>query len=480
VLATLLGEGSIGAGAAGAAEAEASRARRAAIAARELASVLEGVGAALAAAESGIAGTTGRLESWSGEAAGVARVTLRTLAGEHARAGRVAGDGALALRSYAASMEAVAGMYATAAQRGVELAACERGVEEARASLAATADEPAPLARFGITPVAEAADALAGLLARRDEAEAALSGALRSARTTEAAAEADLVRVLGAIEDAAGSSGALVDLVPDARLAATTLVALVEAATPASGHRLAAIEAAASRLYQQSPDLGAFPAALAAAWVRDVAAVERAASDDEAAWLFSYALATNEGGTDPGEEDEALGLVGVVEGGDPLEAGLGAYNPVLPAGDGYGERVPLVPGGGLRAHEDQGGHTLERHISEGIEADLARAEQRFAGRNPPSRASYYTDRAVAEAATDLAIAANTPEVEAWLADPQRTVDDETLHLYCRLPGYVGYSFARNDPTPVVTDKVTVVLRWKPDSSLGYYILTSFPDPEAEL
>jgi hypothetical protein len=270
------------------------------------------------------------------------------------------------------------------------------------------------------------------------------------------------------------------DLVPYARLAATTLVALVEAATPATGGRLAAIEQAASRLYQQSPDLAAFPAALAAAWVRDVAAVETTASDDEAAWLFSYALATDEGGTDPGEEDEALGLVGVVEGGDPLEAGLGDYNPVLPAGGSYGERVPLVPGGGLRAHEDQGGHTLERHISEGIEADLVRAEQRFAGNPKIKWASYYTDRAVAEAATDLAIAANTPEIEAWLAASERTRDDETLRIDCRLPGYVGYSFPRNDPTPVKTDRVTVVLGWKPDSSLGCYTLTSCPNLDAEL
>ncbi len=443
--------------------------------------MLDGVGAALAAAESGIERTTGRVESWSGEAASTARVTLRTLAGEHTRAADVAGDGALALRSYAASMEAVAGLYATAAAHEAELAAWERAVEEARAALATARDEPAPLARFGITPATEAGDALVAALARRDEAGAALAVCLQGAGTTESAAEAELVRVLGAIGGAAGSARALLDLVPYARLAATTLVALVEAATPATGGRLAAIEQAASRLYQQSPDLAAFPAALAAAWVRDVAAVETTAIDDEAAWLFSYALATDEGGTDPGEEDEALGLVGVVEGGDPLEAGLGDYNPVLPAGGSYGERVPLVPGGGLRAHEDQGGHTLERHISEGIEADLVRVERRFAGNPKIKWASYYTDRAVAEAATDLAIAANTPEIEAWLADPRHSQGTlGTLELTARLPGSVGYSFARNNPTPVTTDKVTVVLRWKPDSSLGYYILTSYPNPEAEL
>ena len=77
----------------------------------------------------------------------------------------------------------------------------------------------------------------------------------------------------------------------------------------------------------------------------------------------------------------------------------------------------LVPGGGLTAHENAGGHTLARHVGQ-TEAQLA---SRLAN-EPVPIASSFTDRAIAEAAISEALDANQAAITAWLSGTPSSIE----------------------------------------------------------
>jgi hypothetical protein len=129
---------------------------------------------------------------------------------------------------------------------------------------------------------------------------------------------------------------------------------------------------------------------------------------------------------------------------------------------------PLVPGGGLQAHEgsaDHRGHTIGKHVTM-TEEELA---ERFQTEPYLEWSSSFTDRHTAEAAIAMALANNHWLIRTWLRQP--------LQVF-RFEADVGAEIGRSlgaDGTMVSTSKLRVVLR-KEDTMLGYYIKTAFPTP----
>jgi filamentous hemagglutinin len=138
--------------------------------------------------------------------------------------------------------------------------------------------------------------------------------------------------------------------------------------------------------------------------------------------------------------------------------GVGAPN-------GVGASSPLVPGGGLAAHEAAGGHTIARHIGQ-TDADLA---ARLAAEPGISGASSFTNRAVAESALSDTLAAKQADITAWLSgtNPRLTLNNT-------LPDSVGRSLARGAAGPVDASGVRVVLQRDTSLPTGYRIVTGFP------
>ena len=128
----------------------------------------------------------------------------------------------------------------------------------------------------------------------------------------------------------------------------------------------------------------------------------------------------------------------------------------------------LVPGGGLTAHENAGGHTLARHVGQ-TEAQLA---SRLATQPHIPRASSFRDRTIAEAAISEAIDVNQAAITAWLSGSRLRLQ---LNPYTA-SSQVGVSLERGATNLIPAQKVQAILLRDSHLSLGYYILTAYPDP----
>lgn len=129
---------------------------------------------------------------------------------------------------------------------------------------------------------------------------------------------------------------------------------------------------------------------------------------------------------------------------------------------------PLVPGGGLAAHEVSGGHTIARHIGK-TDADLAArlvAEPRISG------ASSFIDREVAERAVSDALQARSADIDGWLSGERRRMPAFEVNV-----GYdVGRSLLRGATSASTVQRVRIVLERTPAMPTGYKIITAFPTP----
>ncbi len=152
------------------------------------------------------------------------------------------------------------------------------------------------------------------------------------------------------------------------------------------------------------------------------------------------------------------------------EQGLWAHNPPC----------PLIPGGGLSAHEGRGrGHTLERHVNVSTDDLRDRANGRGAyanpnpNRRPPPFSSRYTDRATAEAVIAQMMADRRADVDRWLNDPS---GDSRLELDSVSPfgRPVGEGVARGSEQVQSMSNARVVLQRDSDAPGGFFILTSHP------
>ena len=126
----------------------------------------------------------------------------------------------------------------------------------------------------------------------------------------------------------------------------------------------------------------------------------------------------------------------------------------------------IVPGGGLRAHENgPAGHTIDKHVGKSKEF----LEQRLREDPRPARMSSYYDEATAEAAISDALAAKKEEIGAFMASSKSF---DTIRFEFDTP--VGYSLARGDTELVPASKVFIRLDKDPTMPTGYRIKTSYP------
>lgn len=123
-----------------------------------------------------------------------------------------------------------------------------------------------------------------------------------------------------------------------------------------------------------------------------------------------------------------------------------------------------VPGGGLVAHEQAGGHTLAKHVGK-TEAEL----QARLAQEPRSRVSTFTDYSTAEAIIAEAIADSQTTILAWLS----TNPSQTLTISYTAKRTAGFYLVRGTTTLVPSSHILVVLKPNPSLVLGYYILTAY-------
>lgn len=149
---------------------------------------------------------------------------------------------------------------------------------------------------------------------------------------------------------------------------------------------------------------------------------------------------------------------------DALESTLAALDAHL--GDvGAPPATGEVPGGGLQAHEDVGGHLIERHVGKSEQWLLDRVN-----RENISAASSFRDLPEAEHFVSATIAEHQDRVDAW-AEGQggnRLVIDATFDAS------TGISVKRGDTAAEDVFSVRLVLERSNALDIGYRIVTGYP------
>ena len=125
-----------------------------------------------------------------------------------------------------------------------------------------------------------------------------------------------------------------------------------------------------------------------------------------------------------------------------------------------------MPGGGLRAHESRGGHTLSKHV--GWSDDALR--QRL--RKGLDVASTFTSRALAEDAVSAALLVNRGKIGVILP---RLAAGERLIIEQKFNRAIGRSIQRGADGAVNARRVRIVIE-RDGSHLGYRIVSAFPIP----
>ena len=143
--------------------------------------------------------------------------------------------------------------------------------------------------------------------------------------------------------------------------------------------------------------------------------------------------------------------------GAPATASIGAALTALSS--------PLAPGGGLRAHEVRGGHTMARHVARGI-VDLSARLESEAGL---PAASSFLSRAAAERGVATAITDKADEIGSWLAGKA-----SRLVLDGDLAAGLGHVLKRGQQMTEAANGVRIVIDRAPGTALGYIIKTAYP------
>ncbi|WP_375055092.1 RNase A-like domain-containing protein [Zobellella sp. DQSA1] len=125
----------------------------------------------------------------------------------------------------------------------------------------------------------------------------------------------------------------------------------------------------------------------------------------------------------------------------------------------------IVPGGGLQAHENVGGHLLSKHVGQSEQALMNRlaAEPRISG------SSSFYNRATAENAVSQVLDTNQAKITDWLNS-----SGGRLRLDHTLPDPAGISVTRGSADAVDVNSARVILVRDPSTPIGYKILTGFP------
>ena len=146
-----------------------------------------------------------------------------------------------------------------------------------------------------------------------------------------------------------------------------------------------------------------------------------------------------------------------------LATGLGLARGVRLGGDA--PFSPIVPGGGLMAHELAGGHLLLKHVglTERQLLDRLVAEPHISG------SSSFFDRPIAESVVSAALNARRVDIDAWLATSK-----PGMKLEYTLQNPVGISVEQGMSSAVDVSSLRLILRRDPAMPTGYRIHTGFP------
>ena len=125
-----------------------------------------------------------------------------------------------------------------------------------------------------------------------------------------------------------------------------------------------------------------------------------------------------------------------------------------------------MPGGGLEAHEEAGGHLIERHVGKSEQWLLDRVS-----RDNISAASSFRDLPEAERFVSATIADHQARVDAWAdgSGGNRLVIDTTFDAS------TGISVSRGDTSAVDVFSVRLVLERSNQLDIGYRIVTGYPN-----
>jgi filamentous hemagglutinin len=128
---------------------------------------------------------------------------------------------------------------------------------------------------------------------------------------------------------------------------------------------------------------------------------------------------------------------------------------------------PIVPGGGLQAHEAAGGHLISRHVGKS-DVDLG---ARLNSQPNITAASSFPDRATAERAVSSALDANTASISQFLNGT-----GGRLVINHNVGSPVGNVMSRGATTSAPSSNVRVVIQRDATMPTGYRIVTGFPVP----
>ncbi len=145
---------------------------------------------------------------------------------------------------------------------------------------------------------------------------------------------------------------------------------------------------------------------------------------------------------------------------DRLEGTLSRLDRHLDA-DGAGQ----VPGGGLDAHEDAGGHLIERHVGKTAGELLDRLQ-----RENISASSSFRTLADAERFVAQTLDQNQPAIDAWLDGE----GGRRLVVDARFDASTGISVQRGEREAEDVFSVKLVLERSDKLDIGYRIVTGYP------
>jgi hypothetical protein len=120
----------------------------------------------------------------------------------------------------------------------------------------------------------------------------------------------------------------------------------------------------------------------------------------------------------------------------------------------------------LGRDEEQGGHTLKRHVGRSDE----QLRERLEHEGNVSAASTWTDRASAETVVAEALTAEKGRIENWI---RRGYPRPNLALRYDAGHMIGRSLRRGDSAPVGCTRAVIVLR--ADGPDSFYVLTTYPE-----
>ena len=120
----------------------------------------------------------------------------------------------------------------------------------------------------------------------------------------------------------------------------------------------------------------------------------------------------------------------------------------------------------MDSHDDEGGHTDERHIG--------KSDQWLRNRNQREtkpKSSTFTNEAIANLTQARFVKKYKKEIKEWLVDSSKI---RNFAKDITMDREIGIIVSKKGRTRT-TNKAKVVLK-KDNSSLGYHILTSYPVP----